>query len=84
MGEFLLGRRWLEELVDRLSEEGLTEEQIAIYANGWVIATVRHVCWLAAEGYPSQEIVKIVNAAVEAADFDLARMPVFHSLPAIL
>jgi hypothetical protein len=76
MREFLLGNQWLEALVDRLSEEGLSEEQIATYADGWVIATVRYVCWLAAEGYSSQEIVKIVNAAVEAADFDLARMPV--------
>jgi len=79
MGKFLLGNEWLEALIDRLDDEGLSEEQITLYANGWVLATVRYVCYLAEEGYSSPEIVKIVNAAVQAADFNLARMPVVPS-----
>jgi hypothetical protein len=79
VGEFILGNQWLETLVDRLDDEGLSEEQIALYANGWVIATVRYICWLATEGYSSQEIVKIVKEAVAQADFDLRKMPVVPS-----
>ena len=72
----MLGNRWLEMLVDRLDDEGLSEQQIALYVDGWVIATVRYICWLAQEGFSAAETVKIVNSAVDEADFDLAKMPV--------
>jgi hypothetical protein len=80
MGEFLLGNQWLETLVHRLDNEGLSEEQIATYADAWSITVVRYVLYLASEGYSTKQIVQIVNEAVEQADYDLRLMPIIPSI----
>jgi hypothetical protein len=79
MREFLLGREWLERLVDRLDDEGWCVEQITDYVNAWADRAVAYIIYLTQEGYSTQEITQIVNSAVEAADFDLGRMPIVPS-----
>jgi hypothetical protein len=76
MREFLLGHKWLERLVDRLDDEGWSVEQISDYVNAWADRVVAYIIYLTHEGYSAQEIAKIVNSAVEAANFDLTLMPV--------
>ena len=76
MREFLLGHKWLESLVDRLDDEGWSVEQISDYVNAWADRVVAYIIYLTHEGYSAQEIAKIVNSAVEAANFDLTLMPV--------
>jgi hypothetical protein len=81
MEEFLLGREWLETLVDRLDDQGWSEEQITNYANAWSSVVINYVCYLTVEGYSAKEAAKIVNSAVEQADFDLSRMPIVPGDP---
>ena len=69
MRDFLLGNEWLEEAVDR-------EEQITEHINAWSSRVVAYVLYLMKEGYGAPETVRIVNAAVDKADFDLSKMPV--------
>ena len=76
MREFLLGHKWLERLVDRLDDEGWSVEQISDYVNAWADRVVAYIIYLTHDGYSAQEIAKIVNSAVEAANFDLTLMPV--------
>jgi hypothetical protein len=76
MQDFLLGRQWLETLVDRLDDQGKSVEEITEAADAWSNHIIRYVCYLTEEGYSAKEIAKIVNSAVEAADFDLRRMPI--------
>jgi len=79
MREFLLGREWLERLVDRLDDEGWSVEQITDYVNAWADRVVAYIIYLTQEGYSTPEITKIVNSAVQEADFDHARMPIIPS-----
>jgi hypothetical protein len=76
MDGFLLGAKWLEELVDRLDDEGWTAEQISDYANAWSSCVVRYACYLTEEGYSAKETARLINAAVDKVDFDLSQMPV--------
>jgi hypothetical protein len=79
MRDFLLGNQWLETLVDRLDDEGWSAEQITNYVNAWADRVVAYVVYLTQEGYSTPEIAKIVDSAIEAADFDLSRMPIVPS-----
>jgi hypothetical protein len=76
MYDFLLGNEWLEEAVDRFADKGWSEEQIADYITAWSSRVVAYVLYLMMEGYSVAETVQIVNAAVDEADFDLAKMPI--------
>jgi hypothetical protein len=76
MRDFLLGNEWLEEAVDRFAERGWSEEQITEHVNAWADRVVAYVLYLMREGYGAPETVRIVNAAVDKADFDLSKMPV--------
>jgi hypothetical protein len=79
MREFLLDNQWLETIVDRLDDEGWSAEQITNYVNAWADRVVAYVVYLTQEGYSTPEIAKIVDSAIEAADFDLSRMPIVPS-----
>ena len=79
MRDFLLGNQWLETLVDRLDDEGWSAEQITNHVNAWADRVVAYVVYLTQEGYSTPEIAKIVDSAIEAADFDLSRMPIVPS-----
>ena len=79
MRDFLRGNQWLETLVDRLDDEGWSAEQITNYVNAWADRVVAYVVYLTQEGYSTPEIAKIVDSAIEAADFDLSRMPIVPS-----
>ena len=79
MREFLLGHQWLEALVDRLDDEGWSAEQITNYVNAWADRVFASVVYLTQQGYSTPEIAKFVNSAVEAASFDLAKMPIVPS-----
>jgi len=79
MRDFLLGNQWLETLVDRLDDEGWSAEQITNYVNAWADRVVAYVVYLTQEGYSTPGIAKIVDSAIEAADFDLSRMPIVPS-----
>jgi hypothetical protein len=76
MREFLLGNQWLEEAVERFNEKGWPTEQITDYVNAWSSRVVAYVLYLKEEGYSAAEIPKIVNSAIDDADFDLSQMPV--------
>jgi len=79
MRDFLRGNQWLETLVDRLDDEGWSAEQITNHVNAWADRVVAYVVYLTQEGYSTPEIAKIVDSAIEAADFDLSRMPIVPS-----
>jgi hypothetical protein len=79
MRDFLRGNQWLETLVDRLDDEGWSAEQITNHVNAWADRVVAYVLYLMKEGYSAAETVKIVNAEIDEADFDLARMPIVPS-----
>jgi len=79
MREFLLDNQWLETIVDRLDDEGWSAEHITNYVNAWADCVVAYVVYLTQEGYSTPEIAKIVDSAIEAADFDLSRMPIVPS-----
>jgi len=76
MQEFFLGNQWLEEAVERFSDQCWSKEQITDYVKAWSNRVVAYVLYLTEEGYSAAEIVKIVNSAIDKTHFDLSRMPV--------
>ena len=80
MREFLLGNQWLEEAVERFKDKGWSTEQITDYINAWSSRVMAYVLYLTEEGYSATEIPKIVNSAIDEADFDLNRLPVIPSV----
>jgi len=75
--DFLLGEPWLCAYVHWLDEREpwLTDQQVVDRVNAWTLAVVSYVRWLDAEGVDVKETARIVNAAVDESDFDLAKFP---------
>jgi hypothetical protein len=74
--DFLLGNDWLEECIVRLQARAASEEEIIAYANAWELAVIKYACWMETEGFEFEHSVRILNKAMEVADFDLAAFPI--------
>ena len=76
INEFILGDWWLGECINRLEKYGASEEQILEYARSWERAAIRYGLWLYEEGVDWDGVVRIINIAIDEADFDLSKFPI--------
>jgi hypothetical protein len=59
-----------------LLNRGWSTEQITDHINTWVSRVIAYVVYLTREGYTLDQIVTMVYAAIDKADYDLSRMPI--------
>jgi len=80
MREFLLGNQWLEEAVERFNDKGWSAEQITDYINACSSRVVGLRTLSNGGRLFGRRDPKIVNSAIDEADFDLNRLPVIPSV----
>lgn len=69
--EIILNDNWLRQCLNRFPYD----DTLFDFAIQWENAAFRYLCWLQEEGFTKKRALRIIDDALEEADFDLAKFP---------
>jgi hypothetical protein len=79
MSKNILAEQWFQELAIRLKARNLTEHQIDKTIEAWKFIVRRSLHWLGYVVIDPDESLRIIDTAIEDADFDLQKYRVDHT-----
>jgi hypothetical protein len=70
--ECILNDDWLRQCMSRFS----SDDALFDFAIQWESAAHNYLCWLQEEGFSMKRSLRVIDTALEEADFDLTKFPV--------
>jgi hypothetical protein len=70
--ECILNDNWLRQCIARFP----ADDALFDFAIQWESAAHKYLCWLQEEGFSTKRSLRVIDTALEEADFDLSKFPV--------